>query len=82
MELTQEELSLDLPAKLKETEIALDYLAKNIGTNNIPPEAYEVRSILRRAIYAEEKVKQLLENSGINVELQESARYNVEYPLG
>ena len=55
--LTKEEMSLDIVAKLRETEAAIEVLPK-LGME-VPEEAYELRTVMRRCIAAEQALKDI-----------------------
>lgn len=58
IELNAIELALDIPAKLAETESAINALSSMVPS--IPSEAIELRTIMRRAVAAEERWNQLM----------------------
>ena len=55
MELNPIELQMDLNEKLRETETAISAFGQ-LGME-VPPEAIEIRTIIRRAIAAEEQLR-------------------------
>lgn len=57
MPLTPEELALDVSAKLDETDLAITLL-KN-SKLDIPDEAIELRTIMRRCLWAERQLAEI-----------------------
>jgi len=52
VELSHEDLAIDLEEKLHDTDTAIELLEEE--HIEVPPEAFEIRGIIRRAIHAEQ----------------------------